>query len=39
MKPSLTKSWTVILAVLALTFSASGVSPAHGGDIHGYKPE
>jgi CSLREA domain-containing protein len=29
MKPSFTKSWTVILALLALTFSAIGVTPAH----------
>ena len=29
MKPSFTKSWTVILALLALTFSAVGVTPAH----------
>ena len=28
MKPSFTKSWTVLLALLALTFSAVGVTPA-----------
>ena len=33
MKPSFTKSWTVILAVLALTFSAIGVTPAHAASI------
>jgi len=33
MKLSFTKSWTVILAVLALAFSAIGVTPAHAAGI------
>ena len=33
MKPSFTKSWTVILTLLALTFSAIGVIPAHAAGI------
>ena len=33
MKPSFTKSWTVILALLALTFSAVGVTPARAASI------
>jgi len=33
MKPSFTKSWTVILTLLALTFSAVGVTPAHAAGI------
>ena len=33
MKLSFTKSWTVILTLLALTFSAIGVTPAHAAGI------
>ena len=33
MKPSFTKSWTVILALLALTFSVIGVTPARAASI------